>query len=173
MAHEIRLWGDPLRADRRSQRLRHLLQLAEASGLCCGLCLSVARGEVSGRAVPLTNGSRQYLAHTQLSDPELKPVLAAGNRAVSSTAPMVVFGSELEVRQAALEFEQASLVLAAGEDATDVLLERVLIHLQQVELETPEHGLPVGPVATLPGCSAHHPRQHRVRLVVPASWLPG
>jgi len=141
MAHEIRLWGDPLRAEHQSRRLCQLLQLAEGRGLCCGLCLSAARGEVSGRAVPLTNGSREHVVYTQLADPVLKQVLAAGNRAVSSTAPMVVFGSELEVQQAALEFEEASLVLAAGEQAVDVLLERVLSHLHQVERETPENGL--------------------------------
>lgn len=141
MAHEIRLWGDPLRADPSSQRLRQLLQLAEARGLRCGLCLSAARGEVSGRAVPLTNGSRQYVAHTRLPDPELRRVMAAGDRAVSSTAPLVVFGSDLEVEQAALEFEQSSLVVAAGAQDAEALLARVLAHLDRVEWETPAHGL--------------------------------
>lgn len=141
MAHEIRLWGDPLCADPRSERLRQLLQLAESRGLRCGLCLSAARGEVSGRAVPLTNGSRHWVAHTQVSDPVLTQVLAAGNCAVSSTAPLVVFGSETEVEQAALEFGQSSLVLAAQELEPETLLERVLHHLAGVEWEMPAYGL--------------------------------
>ncbi len=138
---ELRLWGDPLRQDAPSQSLRQLLALASTRGLSCGLCLSAARGEVSGRAVPLTNGNRQFLVYTPLEEVELRSVLLAGNRAVSSSAPLVVFGSALDVRQAALEFHEASWVLAAEDQRVDVLLEQVLGYLAYVEPEAPEHGV--------------------------------
>jgi hypothetical protein len=115
---------------------------------------------VSGRAVPLTTGSRQFVVHTHLSAPALEQVLLAGNRAVASTAPLVVFGSELDLRQAALEFNEASVVLPAGEEAVHALLAQVLDFLDRVDQETPAHGVSLEQL--LPGWQSRKGR-HRYR----------
>ena len=52
---------------------------------------------------------------------------------MSSTAPLIVFGDVSDVRQAALEFPEASVVLAAEEHHADGLLEQVRFHLEATE----------------------------------------
>lgn len=110
---EVRLWGDPFCTDGTSRQLRELLTVASVCGWRCGLCISSARGADAGREIELTDGSRVRRVHTQLSDDELEPVWRAVERPVSASAPLLVWGTEDDVREAALEYPLASAVRAA------------------------------------------------------------
>lgn len=128
---ELRLYGDPFAEDAPARGLRELLRRARARSIVAGLCLTVARGTDSGRAVALSNGAREFTLRTRIGAEELQAVLAAVAQPVAASAPLCAFGDLETCMQAALEWPDACVVLQ-GETDLDRMIDQVVQSLRRV-----------------------------------------
>lgn len=137
MSH-VRIYGDPFGEDAAANLLRTFLRLANGSGLQCSLALGAVRTRppLAGEtAIPLTDGVRDLEVGTRLPAAEIQLLMRAADTPVASTAPLVVFGAESVLddaaRLAGLEWPRACVVLAAAPSRAPVdVLDRVLGELR-------------------------------------------
>ncbi|HEB53401.1 MAG TPA: hypothetical protein ENI87_09125, partial [bacterium] len=148
--NHVRIHGDPFADSREASALRSFLRTAAGAGMRASLCLSAVRERPVGpgeRAIPLTDGVRNWTVASRVPHEEVEIVLQAAAEQVSATAPVVVFvpegGDDDAVRMAELEWPRAAAVVAARPSVTPAeLVQRVRAELRWAGAERQPHALP-------------------------------
>lgn len=182
----IRLWVDPFArpgdpASRvRAERVLALLSAFDARGEAVALCLSPVRFDAACDAemdlaecqtVELRDASGQLRPlRVRATAAECARLLAAAATAAPSTAPLLVFAAHAdEALRAALEYPDASMVLAVAEHTTETLVRAVLNH--RVDAATEPGAIAGSELARWLEASAPEP-DARTIAYVPASREP-
>ncbi len=168
--NHVRIHGDPFGDTPAASALRSFLRYASGQGMepCLSLSAVPARDPLAGeRAIPLTDGTRNWSAATRLPPAEVDLILRAAGQRCAATAPLVVFsephGRADAARLAGLEWPDACAVIAARcEGAAPELVDRVRAELRWAGAERPAHALSYGELRpwlalapTAPTCVVH------------------